>query len=418
MNRVLLVTATLGKWGETNGVVNTYLNLIPQFKRKNIALDVLTYGPEDAVEEDGRITIRTRRPRVPVKVDEDLIIDSDFSLLGLSKELSENDYSVVHSATPDLLGYLALQVARNCDCPLVSAFHTSLSDYAEIRTKEIFDGYAEKLSGGILDNQLNPFYDLSPVSDLAGTITTITGNIFGSLAGKITGGVMTKWLQLYFNSSALILAPSDYTRKEIMKTFRPRVEVFSRGVDTVKFSPGHRTRRPDARRPRALYVGRVAPEKNLKLLVDTFSDRPDVQLTVVGDGPYLEEMKRELPGAEYTGKLSGEYLYTAYANGDFFVFPSRTDTFGNVVLEAMSSGLPVIVTDSMAPKEQVRDGETGFIAGTDEELADAVDILAKDSQLRDEMRCAARAYAEERTWDTVFDTLLDQYELARRLHGS
>jgi len=118
-DRILLVTATLGRWGETNGVVNTYLNLISQFRKRNMAVDVITYGPEDGKQTDGSVTITTRRPRLPVKVDEDLVLDSDLSMLGLSRELAKNDYDIVHSATPDLLGWLAVLTARSCDCPLV-----------------------------------------------------------------------------------------------------------------------------------------------------------------------------------------------------------------------------------------------------------------------------------------------------------
>ena len=229
---------------------------------------------------------------------------------------------------------------------------------------------------------------------------------------------MTRWLQLYFNNSTLILAPSHFTKEKLEGLFTPPVEVLSRGVDIDDFNPGHRDKHPDDQAVRALYVGRVAPEKNLALLVDIFRRRSEVRLTVVGDGPYLEEMKQELPGAEYTGKLSGQELFSSYANSDFFVFPSRLDTFGNVVLEGMSSGLPAIVTDAMGPKEQVEEGVTGLVAGTNEDFERAVDTLATDRELRERMGTAARAYAETRSWDEVFETLLAQYGRAKELYDS
>ena len=414
MDRILLVTATLGKWGETNGVVNTYLNLIYQFKKRDMVVDVLTYGPKDRTQKDKSVTITTRRPRVPLKVDADLILDTDFSLTTLSTTLSKNNYSLVHSATPDLLGWLAVLVARECDCPLVSAFHTSLSEYAQIRSKEIVGSYTEKIFGGV-DKSLSWLFDPTPITGLG---KTISREILGSTTGKITGDAMTMWLQMYFNNSDLILAPSHFTKEKLKKYFKVPIEVLSRGVNIENFNPCHREGNLDISKPKALYVGRVAPEKNLTLLVELLSKRPNIHLTVVGDGPYFEAMKEKLPNAEYMGKLSGEELYKAYANGDFFVFPSHTDTFGNVVLEAMSSGLPVVVTDVMAPKEQVKHGVTGFIAKTDDNFADAIDTLANDTKMRKKMGKAARAYAETRSWDAVFETLLNQYELAKRLHQS
>ena len=118
---------------------------------------------------------------------------------------------------------------------------------------------------------------------------------------------------------------------------------------------------------RLLYVGRVSKEKNLHLLADAFRSmcrtQPDIHLGVVGDGPWLEEMKAEMADAPctFTGYLEGQELSAAYASADFFVFPSTTDTFGNVVLEAQASGLPVIVTDQGGPCENLIPGQTGLI---------------------------------------------------------
>src|SRR5207247_1799225 len=131
-------------------------------------------------------------------------------------------------------------------------------------------------------------------------------------------------------------------------------------------------------RVRALYVGRVAPEKNLDLLARAFAPPADAGLTIVGEGPSLPELRQRLPNAVFTGRLGGESLARAYADADYFVFPSRTDTLGNVVLEAMASGLPAIVSDRMGLKELVQDGVTGFVTRSDEDFAAAVRTLATE----------------------------------------
>jgi glycosyltransferase involved in cell wall biosynthesis len=220
----------------------------------------------------------------------------------------------------------------------------------------------------------------------------------------------------YYNHSDLILAPSAYVRDEIGKWLESPVDILSRGIDIDQFSPAHRIVEEGRVRPQALYVGRVAPEKNLALLVDTFKERDNVSLKVVGDGPYLEEMKRQLPQVEFTGKLTGVQLSRAYASADFFVFPSESDTFGNVVLQAKASGLPVVVSDKMGPKEQVNHGVNGFISSDGEQFAEAVDRLVDDPGLRFRMGSAARKDAENFTWPRVFERLLQHYEHAISLN--
>ncbi|MEA1996903.1 MAG: glycosyltransferase, partial [Gemmatimonadota bacterium] len=220
----------------------------------------------------------------------------------------------------------------------------------------------------------------------------------------------------HYNRSDLILVPSEHTKKEISACFNSPVEVLARGIDNRRFSARYRDRAPGNGRVEGIYVGRVASEKNLDMLVEIYSRRPGITLKVVGDGPYLKEMKRKLPQAVYTGKLTGEDLSRAFANGDFFVFPSRSDTFGNVVMQAMCSGLPAIVTDGRGPKEQVQHGVTGFVASSAEEFGKAVDLLAGDPELRDRMGKAARVQAEEYTWENVFIVLLEHYEKAIELY--
>jgi glycosyltransferase involved in cell wall biosynthesis len=123
-------------------------------------------------------------------------------------------------------------------------------------------------------------------------------------------------------------------------------------------------------------------------------------------------LRRELRHADFTGVLRGEALATAYANMDALVFPSHTDTFGNVVLEALASGVPAVVTPDGGPKFIVRDGETGFVA-PDEGFAAAVATLVRDRARLAEMRAAARAYALGCSWDAVFSRVYAAYGVER-----
>jgi glycosyltransferase involved in cell wall biosynthesis len=170
---------------------------------------------------------------------------------------------------------------------------------------------------------------------------------------------------------------------------------------------------------KVLYVGRVSKEKNLPLLARTFKNlsqnRSDLKLIVVGEGPYYEEMQRELQGAPavFTGYLTGDDLAAVYASCDLFLFPSTTDTFGNVVLEAQASGIPVIVSDVGGPRENVISGETGLVVpATEESLTRAVLELAADPLRLREMGRAARRYVESRAFSDAFLATWEMYGAA------
>jgi len=159
---------------------------------------------------------------------------------------------------------------------------------------------------------------------------------------------------------------------------------------------------------RLLYVGRVSREKDLDVLADAYRRLRDeglpVQLFVVGHGPYSEVLAESLPEAFFTGYLRGKELATAYASADIFVFPSTTDTFGNVIIEAQASGVPVIVSDSGGPKELVQDNENGFITKSHDvdDFTSAIRTLVTDSALRERMGNCARKSVIARSWPGAF----------------
>lgn len=170
-----------------------------------------------------------------------------------------------------------------------------------------------------------------------------------------------------------------------------------------------------------LYVGRVSKEKNLEILVGAFKSLTEltdrVQLVVVGDRPYPSEMRKALAGkpVHFTGYLEGERLAAAYASCDLFVFPSTTDTFGSVILEAQASGILVVVTDRGGPQENIRVGETGFVVrGNDQEslLRTLESVMQAPHRLK-LMGLAARRYADEQSFDQAFEQAWELYSEAR-----
>jgi len=208
-----------------------------------------------------------------------------------------------------------------------------------------------------------------------------------------------------------VLIPSRATRDQLLKRgLSPeKARPLPRWVDTEAFTP-------DLRDPglwakfgadqgvKLLYVGRVSREKNLELLGDAFVELEkrgsSSWLVVAGDGPYREEMRRKLRGRKviFTGFLSQADLARVYASADLLVFPSTTDTFGNVVLEAQASGLPVIVADRGGPCELMLDGITGLVVPGDhaQELVKAMAFLSEDHQTRYLMGLEARDFAVRR----------------------
>lgn len=299
-------------------------------------------------------------------------------LLQILKYCDEHGFTHLQAATPGPMGLTALAVARLLKLPLWGTYHTALPQYTQHLTDDP---------------------------------TLVTW--------------MWKFLLWFYRQMDVVLVPSHATARELAGAGlrEDKIRLYPRGVDPHHFTPGKRNGFFQRRfgledRLILLYVGRVSKEKNLELLGQVFRElsprHPELHLVVVGDGPYREEMQASLAGAPvtFTGYLEGESLAEAYASSDVFVFPSTTDTFGNVVLEAQASGVPVIVTDTGGPQENVLPGETGLvIPGNDpESLAAAILHLAAAPKQRQEMGRAARVYAESRAFDHAFLKTWELYE--------
>lgn len=369
---VLLATNTYGLLGgEVNGVAYTCRNFVRLLSAAGVRIDVLTYGRPERIEVvDERVRLLVHDPVHGFNIDPALRIDPFFAAGAIATEAAATSYSLVHTTTPDPLGWHAAAIARRQNIPFVGGFHTMVEEYARIR-------YGAHLR----------------------------------VAGYAAGTFLRALLDWYYWQANLILAPSDAVRALLERRFDVPVATLTRGVDHEVFSPRHRTRPHDAP-PRALYVGRIAEEKGLDKLVAHFGAGSAASLTVVGDGPWLEAMRKALPHARYTGKLVGAALSAEFADADFFVFPSETDSFGNVVLQAMSSGLPVVIMDALGPKQSVIPNVTGLIARDRAEFAAACEQLASDTILRRRMSVAAREHALTFRWEDILRQLMRLYGVA------
>jgi glycosyltransferase involved in cell wall biosynthesis len=185
-----------------------------------------------------------------------------------------------------------------------------------------------------------------------------------------------------------------------------------RGIDTQLFHPQRRQRDDDA--VVLGFVGRLMPEKNLRLLAQVaaalrWRGIPNFRFQISGAGSERPWLEKNLPQTVFTGVLAGEALAQAYANMDVFLFPSRTDTFGNVVQEALASGVPAVVMDSGGPRFIVREGSSGFIASGDASFCEHAVTLARDTGRRLNMAVQARRQVAGQTWDRVFTEVYDGY---------
>jgi glycosyltransferase involved in cell wall biosynthesis len=218
------------------------------------------------------------------------------------------------------------------------------------------------------------------------------------------------YMKWFYEQHDLLYVNSEGYRRAWTERGIPgeRIRILPRGLDTTLFHPSRRD--PDFWAKRGipqgrlvlLYAGRVSKEKDLDVIVHAWSklNRDHLSLAFVGDGPYLKELRNLLPEATFTGYLGGLELARAYASSDLFLFPSTTDTFGNVILESLASGVPCIVSDQGGPKDLIDPGSTGFItrALDADDFARRVQQLADDSTLRHTMSIAAHRAVQNRDW--------------------
>ncbi|MEP6619541.1 MAG: glycosyltransferase family 1 protein [bacterium] len=283
--------------------------------------------------------------------------------------------TLVHAATPFALGASARSAARSLGIPLVTSYHTSFSDYARFYGV----GYLER-----------PIWSA---------------------------------LRAFHNAGRRTFCPTEVVRRELAAHGFERLSVWGRGVDRAHFTPSRRTR--DMRHRMGAgdgsivvaYVGRIAPEKGIDHLLEAMTrlaaHDSTIVLVLAGDGPYLDHCRAIAPpNCRFLGRMEGLELAAFYASADTFVFPSSTDTFGNVLLEAMASGLPILAADTPASREVLGGAGAYYEGDSATALAASLTELAYNHARRAHAGATSLARSADFDWSRVFDALFDEYDRA------
>ncbi len=360
---------------DVNGVARTIRTLANVALDRDRDLTVLTCMERDPQEE--RFPLRNFRPvgmfELP-EYEKQRVAFPPF--LEIIEYIERQEFTEIIISTPGPMGLVGLAAARILGLKATGIYHTDFPTYVEKLTED-----------------------------------------------ENMGEVARRFMVWFYGQMDLIMAPSEFYRKRLLRDGleKKRIVVLPRGVDPVQFNPSHRD--PDFwhrygcnGKFKFLYVGRMSKEKNIEHLLNSFQKLvrggQPATLLMVGDGPLLPELRQRY-GTDadivFTGLLEGEDLAKAYASADAFVFPSTTDTFGNVVLEAQASGLPVIVSDQGGPPEIVRALNSGLIVNMSDPdaLMSAMRLLCLDEGIHHALATKALANASQSAWHRILDVLWD-----------
>jgi phosphatidylinositol alpha 1,6-mannosyltransferase len=355
-----------------DGVALTYARLV----RMRVAAgdEIMVVGPGAArprVESSGRFIAV---PSVPIPVQPEY----RFALgipAATRRAIERFEPHLVHVASPDLAGVAALDFAAAHGVPAVGSYHSEIAGYLRY----------------------------TPL-------------------GLLLEHSVWSWIRRFYGRCRHVYAPSE----AMIASLRARglsgeLRVWSRGVDARRFNPAHRDREFRAALgasdevPLILFVARLRREKGLDTLVEVLARLAQTGLphvsAIVGDGPLREHLRRQCPNARFLGELDRPSLARAYASADVFLYPSATETFGNVTLEAMASGLPTVCADVPGSEALVVRGETGELAPAGDAAAfvDVLTPLLNDAERRRAMGRAARARALRHSWEHAIEQLVGHW---------
>jgi glycosyltransferase involved in cell wall biosynthesis len=369
---------------EINGVAHTSRQFEAFARRRNLPfLVVRAGGRSHSYVADGKVaSLELKRGPFSFALEKDLRFDLGFlrHLPEITRTVKAFKPDVIHITGPSELGMIGAYLAARLGVPLVASWHTNVHEYAAKRSSW--------------------FLRFLPVGH-------------SSTAAMHIKHVTLAAAARFYKFARVLFAPNAELCKLLERKTGRRCLLMPRGVDTQLFSPIHRQRDAADRDFVLGFVGRLSIEKNVMLLKQVGEQLraagiANFRFLIIGHGAEEAWLRENIPNAELPGVLRGAELSRAYANMDLFVFPSHTDTFGNVVLEALASGVPAIVTPDGGPRHIVRDGVTGLIAEDGNFAAAAASALG-DPARHAAMRDAARQYALKASWDAVFEGVYQAY---------
>ena len=374
--QITLVTETFPP--EVNGVALTLKRLVSGLGNRRHKVTVVRPQQKGEASSGPRVHNATDGydqwlvPGVPIPFYDSLRLGLPAGRM-LRRRWQENRPDVVHIATEGPLGYSALKTALAMGIPVSSSFHTNFQQY---------------------------------------------GGHYGMRFGRV---LALRYLRWFHNSAACTLVPTEEMRARLARFKFERLAVLSRGVDARLFAPAKRSESlrktwgAESDDPVVIHVGRVAAEKNIELAVDTYQAirlvNPRTRFVIVGDGPKRAALEDKHPEFIYAGTRQGEDLAAHYASADLFLFPSVTETFGNVVTEALSSGLVVAGYDYAAMRQHVKPGVNGYSVKLGDRAAfiqQGAEVIGQRAQWT-QIRAAARITAQTISWDVIvaqFETQL------------
>ncbi|MBA3694303.1 MAG: glycosyltransferase [Acidobacteria bacterium] len=384
MNDIPRVALFADTFHETNGAANFLRRLVNFAKKKEHPFMCIRSGEKTGNFQDGSVSfLDLKRGRASIPMDGALRYDPFLwkykKLVG--KTLEEFAPNVIHITGLNDISQFGYYFAHFRRIPAVATWHTNTHEYTAQRLMSVL-----------------PF---------------VPGKARKKIGKFVEYAVLKGLMKLYFLAQ-MQLAPNEELVDDIRRLTRRPSFLLRRGVDTEFFSPTKRQRDDDEFI--LGFVGRLRPEKNVRFLgqIETAFRQANIEnykFLIIGEGSERSWLEKNLRSASLTGEIFGEELAKAYANMDLFVFPSQTDAFGNVVLEAMSSGVPPVVMSGGGPKFLIDHGKNGFVADDRKDFIETVVRLIKNREQLPALGQSARLFAQANSWERVFEKMFEYYKM-------
>ena len=364
--KIVIYSGTFKK--DQDGVARTLYELVDSLLDRGFEVSVWSPLISD-IEREG-LTIN-KLPSLPLFI----YNDYRFSLVfhRIKKDIKKFDPDIIHISTPDYIGYRLMKWGKRHHIPVVSVYHTDFPSYLS-------------------------YYHLGLFSNIG-----------------------WRYLKRFYNQSDSVLVPTSELKKRLKEKNINNTWIWGRGIDTDKFKPENRSRSLregwNVNDEKLItYVGRFVWYKDLDVFIDVYrrfsrSSEKGVKFLLIGSGPIIDELKESMPDAIFTGYLKGDELTRGFASGDIFLFPSTTETFGNVVQEALASGLPAIVSNVGGCQEIVNISNGGEIceAGSGEDFYRACRDLVRNDKKYNRYRDNGIDYSKKVSWMEINSRLIDHY---------